>query len=57
VRAERAELEQAGTNSAFGTRRNDVMAVSALVAPPPVAAFIVVQTYVVAGLTGVATER
>jgi multiple sugar transport system permease protein len=51
---EPADLERAGPNSASG---NDVVAVSAVLALPRVAAFIVVQEYVVAGLTAGSTQR
>jgi multiple sugar transport system permease protein len=41
----------AGLNNAFGTRWNDVMAVSAVVALPVILAFVFLQRYIVTGLT------
>ncbi len=46
----------AGLNNAFGTRWNDVMAVSAVVALPVVLAFVFLQRFVVSGLTEGATK-
>ncbi len=46
----------AGLNSAFGTRWNDVMAVSAVVALPILLAFVFLQRFIVAGLTEGATK-
>jgi multiple sugar transport system permease protein len=46
----------AGLNNAFGTRWNDVMAVSAVVALPVIAAFVFLQKYIVNGLTEGATK-
>jgi multiple sugar transport system permease protein len=46
----------AGLNNAFGTRWNDVMAVSAVVALPVVLAFVFLQRFIVSGLTEGATK-
>jgi multiple sugar transport system permease protein len=46
----------AGLTNAFGTRWNDLMAVSAVVALPVIAAFVFLQRYIVAGLTEGATK-
>jgi multiple sugar transport system permease protein len=46
----------AGLTNAFGTRWNDLMAVSAVVALPVVVAFVFLQRYIVAGLTEGATK-
>ncbi|TDE01061.1 carbohydrate ABC transporter permease [Jiangella asiatica] len=46
----------AGLNNAFGTRWNDVMAVSVVVALPVVLAFVFLQRFIVAGLTEGATK-
>jgi multiple sugar transport system permease protein len=47
----------AGLTNAFGTRWNDLMAVSAVVALPVIAAFVFLQRYIVAGLTEGATKN
>jgi multiple sugar transport system permease protein len=46
----------AGLTNAFGTRWNDLMAVSAVIALPVIVAFVFLQRYIVAGLTEGATK-
>jgi multiple sugar transport system permease protein len=46
----------AGITNAFGTRWNDLMAVSAVIALPVIVAFVFLQRYIVAGLTEGATK-
>jgi multiple sugar transport system permease protein len=46
----------AGLTNAYGTRWNDLMAVSAVVALPVIVAFVFLQRYIVAGLTEGATK-
>lgn len=46
----------AGLTNAFGTRWNDLMAVSAVIALPVILAFVFLQRYIVAGLTEGATK-
>ncbi|UPK73513.1 carbohydrate ABC transporter permease [Nocardioidaceae bacterium SCSIO 66511] len=46
----------AGLTNAFGTRWNDLMAVSAIIALPVILVFIFLQRYIVAGLTEGATK-
>ena len=46
----------AGLTNAFGTRWNDLMAVSAVIALPVIVAFVFLQRYIVAGLTDGATK-
>ncbi|MFD0660035.1 hypothetical protein [Thermocatellispora tengchongensis] len=46
----------AGLTNAFGTRWNDVMAVSAVVALPIFLAFLFLQRFVVGGLTAGASK-
>jgi multiple sugar transport system permease protein len=42
--------------NAFGTRWNELMAVSAVVAVPVIVLFVLLQRYIVAGLTDGATK-
>lgn len=46
----------ASLTNAFGTRWNDLMAVSAVIALPVIVAFVFLQRYIVAGLTEGATK-
>lgn len=46
----------AGLTNAFGTRWNDLMAVSTVIAVPVIVIFVVLQRYIVAGLTEGATK-
>lgn len=46
----------AGITNAFGTKWNDLMAVSAIIALPVIVLFIFLQRYIVAGLTEGATK-
>ena len=46
----------AGITNSFGTRWNDLMAVSAIIALPVILVFIFLQRYIVAGLTEGATK-
>ncbi len=46
----------AGLTNAFGTRWNDLMAVSAVISLPVIVAFVFLQRYIVAGLTEGATK-
>lgn len=46
----------AGLTNAFGTRWNDLMAVSTVIALPVIVLFVVLQRYIVAGLTEGATK-
>jgi multiple sugar transport system permease protein len=46
----------AGITNAFGTKWNDLMAVSAVIALPVIVAFVFLQRYIVAGLTEGATK-
>lgn len=46
----------AGLTNAFGTRWNDLMAVSAIIALPVILVFVFLQRYIVAGLTEGATK-
>ena len=46
----------AGLTNAFGTRWNDLMAVSTVIAVPVIVLFVVLQRYIVAGLTEGATK-
>jgi len=47
----------AGLTNAFGTKWNDLMAVSAVIALPVIVAFVFLQRYTVAGLTEGATKN
>jgi multiple sugar transport system permease protein len=46
----------AGLTNSFGTRWNDLMAVSVVVALPIIVVFVFLQRYIVGGLTAGATK-